>query len=838
MSRPRTLVLKAPLSGIIVPLDQVPDAVFSQRLVGDGISIDPTTQQLLAPCDARVMHIHRAGHALTLATEGVEIIIHIGLDTVNLKGAGFTAHVKQDDQVRTGQTLIAFDADYVATHARCLLTQMVITNGERVGGLASCAGQVRAGQDVVMEVTLVGASTERAGAAPAHAAESDPIVIRSESGLHARPAALIASTARRFSADIRLIKGERDANARSVVGIMALEVMGGDTIRIVAQGADAEVAIAAIAESIERSGHEPAVVPRGPAPRQPEPAADGALQGVPAAPGIAIGNVFRLHHEQPEVPTRAADAAHERRELDAAIATAHVQLQELQTRLSLTADAERAAIFAAHQELLQDPEVMNAAHDDIGRGASAAHAWRTAYSTQAERLVQLANPVLAGRAADLRDVGKRVLHLLIGHTVAAAEIPGQSIVVAEDLTPSETAAFDRTRVLGICTTMGTATSHVAILARALGIPAVAGVDARVLELPQGTRVILDGDAGVLNPHPSTAQEKSAVGQQVMVTEQRAADLKVAGEPATTRDGHRIAVVANIGAEQEATQVATAGGEGVGLLRTEFLFMDRHSAPDEDEQTKVYQAIARALGAQRMLLIRALDVGGDKPLSYLPIGAENNPFLGERGIRMLLQRPEVLRTQVRAVLRTASAGKIGFMLPMVTTLAEWNAARELIETERHALNAARLPVGIMIETSAAALLADRFAETADFFSIGTNDLTQYTLAMDRTNPRLAAQLDALHPAVLRLIERTVAGARTHQRPVGVCGALASDADAVPVLIGLGVDELSVSVPAIPRIKARIRALSMEQCQSTARAALNANDAGEVRAMVSERHGETR
>ena len=298
------------------------------------------------------------------------------------------------------------------------------------------------------------------------------------------------------------------------------------------------------------------------------------------------------------------------------------------------------------------------------------------------------------------------------------------------------------------------------------------------------------------------------------------------------------MVANIVGEQEAAQVATAGGEGVGLLRTEFLFMDRHSAPDEDEQTKVYQAIARALGAQRMLLIRALDVGGDKPLSYLPIGAENNPFLGERGIRMLLQRPEVLRTQVRAVLRTANAGRIGFMLPMVTTLAEWHAARELIEAERNALNVARIPIGIMIETSSAALLADRFAETADFFSIGTNDLTQYTLAMDRTNPRLAAQLDALHPAVLRLIERTVAGARTRQRPVGVCGALASDADAVPILIGLGVDELSVSVPAIPRIKARIRALSLEQCRSTARAALNASDAGEVRALVSERHGETR
>jgi phosphoenolpyruvate-protein kinase (PTS system EI component) len=263
-------------------------------------------------------------------------------------------------------------------------------------------------------------------------------------------------------------------------------------------------------------------------------------------------------------------------------------------------------------------------------------------------------------------------------------------------------------------------------------------------------------------------------------------------------------------------------------------MDRREAPSEDEQTKVYESIARALGPDRILVIRTLDVGGDKPLPYLSVGAEANPFLGERGIRLTLHYPEIFRAQVRAILRASRAGKVAMMFPMISTIAEWRAAREFVERERSALGLPPIQIGIMVETSSAALLADRFAREADFFSLGTNDLTQYTLAMDRTNPRLAPQVDALHPAVLRLIERTVDGAHTHQRWVGVCGALAGDPAAVPVLIGLGVDELSVDVPIIPAVKARIRMLSLKECQATAQKALDAADATEVRTIVSERH----
>jgi multiphosphoryl transfer protein len=846
-----TLKLVAPISGIVVPLDQVPDPVFAQRLVGDGIAIDPLDQRLVAPCDARVLQVHRAGHALTLSASGLEILIHVGLDTVKLNGRGFSSTVKAGDEVRTGDLLMTFDADFIATHARSLLSPLLVTSMDQVASIQPRIGRVTAGRDAVMQVVLgSGGAGAGAGAGAGQqkgdAVESGPVVVASETGLHARPAAVVAAAARRFTSDVRLVKDGREANARSVVSIMALEVAGGDTITVVARGEDAGPAVAAISKTLatDLGGHGPGARGRSAPPARSEPtiaapaspSRDGyLLRGVPASPGLAIGQVYHLRHDDAVLQERASDPNHERRALEAAIASAHLQLEALQARLTTEADTDRAAIFAAHQELLEDPEVLDTAAAYIRDGSTAAYAWRLAYIAQAERLRALPNPLLAGRAADLRDIGRRVLHLLVGREETLHDIPPDSIVVAEDLAPSDAASLDRTRVRGFCTTMGSATSHVAILARGLGIPAVAGIDPRVLDLRAGTRVVLDGDDGTLHPNPTSVEEAEVVKRQALAEKRRAAELAVAADAAVTRDGHRIEVVANIGDVDEARRVLEVGGEGVGLLRTEFLFLDRRSAPDEDEQAAIYESIARTLGRERILVIRTLDVGGDKPLPYLSIGAEANPFLGERGIRLTLNRPEIFRAQVRAILRASRAGKVAMMFPMVSTLAEWRTARDFVERERNALGVPPIQVGIMVETSSAALLADRFAREADFFSVGTNDLTQYTLAMDRTNPRLAPQVDALHPAVLHLIERTVDGAHKHKRWVGVCGALAGDPAAVPVLVGLGVDELSVDVPIVPSVKARIRNLSLKECQSTAQMALDAAEAAEVRAIVSERHG---
>jgi multiphosphoryl transfer protein len=844
-----SLTLVAPLSGVVMPLDRVPDPTFAQRLAGDGVSIDPLSDRVLAPCDGRVLQVHRAKHAVTLSACGLEIIIHVGLDTVNLKGEGFTPLVKAGDEVRAGDPLLAFDADLVARRARSLLTPVLVTNMGRIESLEPRSGTVTAGRDVLMRVTIAGATEPTAARPQGEVIESPPIIIGTATGLHARPAAVLAAAARQFAADVRLVKDVREANVRSVVSIMALEVGAGDTVTVVARGGDAAAAVAAIAEllasdladthaptppapalpSATTATTTPPTVPHSPA------AANGVLRGIPASPGVAIGNVFQLRQDEEVPEERATDPNYERRALDAAIATAHLQLEALQARLAADADTEKAAIFAAHQELLEDPEVLDRVAAEIRAGATAAWAWRQAYIAQAQRLLALKNPLLAGRAADLRDVGRRVLHVLIGREGAPHALPPDSIVVAEDLAPSDAASLDRTRVRGFCTTMGSATSHAAILARGLGIPAVAGIDPRALDLPPGTRVVLDGDAGTLKPAPSAEEEAAIAERRAADERRRASELAAAAEPATTRDGHRVEVVANVGDVDDARRVPEVGGEGVGLLRSEFLFMERRSAPDEQEQTWAYEAIAHALGPDRILVIRTLDVGGDKPLPYLPIGAEANPFLGERGVRLTLNRPELFRAQIRAILRASQSGKVAMMFPMIATLAEWRAARELAERERASLGVPPIPVGIMVETASAALLAERFAREAEFFSIGTNDLTQYTLAMDRANPRLAPQVDALHPAVLRLIERTVAGAHAHGRWVGVCGALAGDLAAVPVLLGLGVDELSADVPVVPAVKARVRSLSLEECRVTAREALDAADGAEVREIVSRRHG---
>ena len=875
-----SLDLVAPLSGVIVALEDVPDPVFAQRLAGDGASIDPLGNELVAPCDGRVLQVHRAGHALTLSASGVEIIIHIGLDTVNLKGEGFTPRVKSGDEVRQGDVLITFDADAVARRARSLLTQVLVSNMDRVASIEPASGKVAAGRDLLMRVTLApgeggGAGPSNAGDAVAQArggtpssgaaaagaprgaaVSSRPIVITAETGIHARPAAALAAAARRFTSDLRLVKGGHEANLRSLVSIMALEVGAGDTVTVTGRGSDANEAIAAIVETLTGLADHPAdagdapsatsgtaaapaagrsAKPAAPRAQRAAPPSGDALHGIPASGGVSIGQVFQLRHDDTVPDERASDPNHERRALEAAISAAHVQLEALQTRLASEADADKAAIFGAHQELLEDPELLDLAASGIRGGATAAYAWRQAYITQAERLHALKSELLAGRATDLRDVGRRVLHLLIGHEGAPHDLPAESIIVAEDLAPSDAASLDRSRVRGFCTTMGSATSHVAILARGLGIPAVAGMDPRVLEIAAGTRVVLDGDAGTLKPAPTASEEAEVARRQDANERRRTEELKAAAAPATTKDGHRVEVVGNVGGMEEASRIRELGGEGVGLMRTEFLFMERRTAPDEDEQTRAYEEIASALGPDHILVIRTLDVGGDKPLPYLPMPTEANPFLGERGIRLTLNRPELFQAQIRAILRASRSGKIAIMFPMISTLAEWRAAREIVERERASLGVPKIQVGIMVETAAAALLADHFARDADFFSIGTNDLTQYTLAMDRSNPRLGAQLDALHPAVLKLIERTVAGGHAHERWIGVCGALAGDLAAVPVLIGLGVDELSADVPLIPAVKARVRTLSIRECRATAQQALALASAEEVRALVAARHG---
>jgi phosphocarrier protein FPr len=824
------------------PLERVPDPVFAQKMVGDGLSIDPADALLLAGCDGEVVSLHAAGHAVTLRTkEGMELLTHVGIDTVTLKGQGFHPRVKLGDKVQAGAPLIEFDLDFLATHAKSLLTQVIIPNSDRVTSWDRASGLVSAGKDTLFTVTF-GEGEDATSADGPKTVTSEAVVIPNPTGLHARPAAVLANLARGFKSAIKLQLGDRQANARSVTSILALEVSCGTKVQVVASGPDAAAAVQKLAEVLAQGcgdeGCAPAPAPAtttvspsaAPAPRRKSADPD-VLSGVPASPGLAVGEVFQLGRVEIAVTEAGEGVDVERQRLSAAIATAQGQLAALRAQLHAQVDAAKAAIFAAHDELLSDPDLLEIAESAIAKGKSAAFAWNSAVTTHANRLAALRNQLLAQRANDLRDVGLRVLSVLTGAQIRPSEYRPNTVLVAEDLTPSDTAALDRTRVVGFCTTRGGATSHVAILARSLGIPALAGIEPAALELPNGTLVILDGKKGTLRLHASPEQVARIRHSQELAEQRRREHLARAHEPAVTVDGTRIHVLANIGGLNDASVIGDLGGEGVGLLRSEFLFMERRYPPTEAEQLETYQAITQAVGS-RPIVVRTLDVGGDKPLSYLPIPKEDNPFLGERGIRVGLDRPEILRTQLRAILRASAFGKVSVMFPMIATLGELRDVKAILAQEAASLGVPPVPAGIMVEVPSTAVMAAQFAREADFFSIGTNDLTQYTLAMDRGHPKLAPRVDGLSPAVLRLIAHTVNGARSAGRnvPVAVCGGIASDLNAVPILLGLGVQELSVSVPAIPALKAQIRGLRVDACRELAERALAAESPEEVRALI--------
>jgi phosphocarrier protein FPr len=821
----------------MVPIDTVPDPTFAQKMVGDGIAIDPTSEVLVSPCKGRVTQLHSSHHALTVTTpEGVEVLMHIGLDTVMLKGKGFDPRVAEGAEVAAGDPLIAFDADYLAHNARSLLTMMIVANGETVERYLPGSGTARAGHTRALELKLAPDAGAKGEAAAGGSVLSDEIVILNPAGLHARPTAVLVAKAKTFSSDLRLVKGSNEANAKSVVGVMGLEVKLHDKIRVRASGADAQEALDVLApliasglgESLHALPQEKPAVP--PPLDPPKPVSDdpNVLLGVSASPGLVTGHVYQLRHEEAKIQEEGKGFEAENQNLLWAIADSQKELAEIAEKMRKRADTDKAAIFSAHQELLDDPELIEGARRLLRQGKSAAFGWNASFTEQAAALAGLNNELLAGRANDIRDVGRRVLNHLVGSEAPEFTFPKDAVLIAEELTPSDTAGLDKSVVVGFCTTGGSATSHASILARSMSIPAVAAIETKALELADGTAVVLDGDRGELRLNPTDKEVADIRALQDQTAAVRAMELMEAAKEAMTSDGHRVRVVGNIGGVADAEEVPPLGGEGVGLLRSEFLFLQRASAPTEEEQESMYTAIAKTLGPERDLVVRTLDVGGDKPLAYMPMPPEINPFLGVRGIRLNLLGTDLFRSQVRAIIRAAPYTRLHIMFPMVCSIRELRSAKAIVTEEKERLGVTDpVYVGIMVEVPAAAVLADGLAQEADFFSIGTNDLTQYTLAIDRGHPRLAALADALNPAILRLIEMTVAGAHKHGKWVGVCGGLAGEILAVPVLLGLGVDELSVSVPSIPSIKAAVRRQSLPACRALATEILSMLTAAEVR-----------
>ncbi len=810
-----SLTLLAPFPGWLSGLADVPDPVFAEGMMGDGVAIDPLDGTVTAPCDGSIVLVAPTGHSVTLgAAGGAEILIHIGVETVGIGRDAFDVHVADGQAVKAGDPLITFDMERVGLEAKSLVTPVLLTNETGFEFVPAATGaMVERGQPI--GTVSVTAAASAATATVSGSKCSTEAIVALEHGIHARPAARIAALARQFESAVELEVADRRASARSPIAMMALDVRKGATIEIAAEGPDSKAAADALKALIETGlDDEPAAAPPAPAAVASE---DGEFTGVCAVPGQAVGTALHWKPSLPEIAEQGDGAAVELERFAGAVSKLRNRLTTASTQDSGVA----GSIAGAQLALLEDEELQAPARELIAAGKSAGFAWQFSVRAVADRFRATGNDLIGERIEDLEDLERQVL-LGLGNGAASATptLPDRTILLAAELLPSELMALDKNRLAGLCLSRSGPTSHAAIIAASLGVPTLVAMGAGLEAIGDGTQLLLDATAGNLVVDPP----EELIAQ---IPANAPAAQPVTGD-CTTADGERITLLANLGSVDEAAPAVAAGAEGCGLLRTEFLFLDRSTPPDEHEQRQTYQAIADALGG-RPLTIRTLDIGGDKPVDYLPLPREENPALGVRGIRTGLLRTELLDPQLRAVLAVQGATRPRIMLPMIASIAELRAVRSRLDVLEPG---SAIELGVMIETPAAALLGAQLAAEADFFSIGTNDLAQYALAMDRANPLLAAQVDALHPAVLRLITMTVDGAAKHEKPVAVCGGLASDPFGARILIGLGIRELSVVPAAINAVKASLGAATLEQCQALARQALEADSAASVRHLAAQ------
>lgn len=657
--------------------------------------------------------------------------------------------------------------------------------------------------------------------------------IINSTGLHARPATEFVNIAKRFKSQIRLRYGEKIVEGKSLINLLKLGAAKGAIIRVSAQGPDVDEALSTLQQAIV-GGLGEVEVSQAPKLNRDRltwspKSSLSALEGVPSSDGIVVGPIWQHKAKYIQVEDSLSNPSVGKRQFNDAVETAQNELNRLYEEVKTRLGSGQASIFLVHAEFLQDAELLQDTEKLISEKHSAAWSWQQTIQSRIDQLIKLDDPILAGRAMDLSDVGQRVLRHILGVVdTSAASTQTKSILIADDLTPSDTANLDPDFILGFITAKGGPTSHTAIIARAMGIPAIVAAGPKVLEIPNQTACILDGFSGKLYVNPTSEDIESAQELHDEVKRQLSIDFSERLSPADTLDGHNVEVYANVNRVKDAIKAVEYGAEGVGLMRTEFLFLESGTTPSEEEQYQVYCEMAKALNG-RPLTIRTLDIGGDKQVPHLDLPKEDNSFLGIRGIRLCLSRPDLFIPQLRAIYRAAMETNIRVMFPMISIIEDIEQALALMEKVRLELNAPKVEVGIMVEVPSAAILADQFARMVDFFSIGTNDLTQYTLAMDRVHPQLAKQADSMNPAVLRMVDLTVKAATKEGKWVAVCGGAASDIRGASILIGLGVKELSVTVPSIPSIKAHIRKTSLSELQALAQAALSCRTAAEVRAL---------
>jgi phosphotransferase system enzyme I (PtsI) len=562
------------------------------------------------------------------------------------------------------------------------------------------------------------------------------------------------------------------------------------------------------------------------------------ISGIAASAGIAVAKAFILKHPDYTITkTAVSDVELELVKLEGALEISKGELKRIKERTLAELGEKKAEIFESHLLILEDPELISPVMDKIREEAvNADYALQEVANQFIEMFENMKSTYLQERAADMRDVTKRVLNHLLGISyVSPAEISEEVIVIAEDLTPSDTAQLNRKYVKGFTTNIGGRTSHSAIMARSLEIPAVVGTKNVMSEVKAGDLVIVDGLSGDVLVNPSEAEVAVYISKQKEYDLQIAEWKKLRAEPTVSADGKHVELAANIGTPNDVAGVIENGGEGVGLYRTEFLYMGRDKLPSEEIQYNAYRTVLENMQG-KPVVVRTLDIGGDKELPYLDLPKEMNPFLGFRAIRLCLDRQDIFRTQLRALLRASVHGDLRIMFPMIATLGEFRAARDLLLEEKAKLReegqevSDQIQLGIMVEIPSTAVLADQFAKEVDFFSIGTNDLIQYTMAADRMNERVSYLYQPYNPAILRLVKNVIDAAHAEGKWTGMCGEMAGDATAIPLLLGLGLDEFSMSATSILPARSQIAKLSAADMKELAAKALQLGTAEEVAALV--------
>lgn len=562
------------------------------------------------------------------------------------------------------------------------------------------------------------------------------------------------------------------------------------------------------------------------------------IKGIAASSGIAIGKAYRL--VEPDLSfnkTTVENVENEMNRFRESLKAAKTQLEAIRDHARETLGRDKAEIFEAHLLILNDPEIVNPIEDKIkNEKVNAEVALQETTDMFIQIFEQMDNEYMRERAADIRDVRKRVLAGLLNVTIPnPSMINEEVIVVAEDLTPSDTAQLNRNFVKGFTTDIGGRTSHSAIMARSLEIPAVVGTKTATADIQNGDFVILDGLSGEVHINPTEELIAEYKKKQAEYEEQLAEWAKLVNEPTISKDGVQVELVANIGTPNDVEGALHNGAEGVGLFRTEFLYMGREELPSEEFQYEAYKAVLEGMKG-KPVVVRTLDIGGDKKLSYLPLPEELNPFLGHRAIRLCLDRTDIFRTQLRALLRASVHGKLKVMFPMIATLNEFRAAKELFLEEKAKLaeegvqTSDHIELGIMVEIPATAVLADQFAKEVDFFSIGTNDLIQYTMAADRMNERVSYLYQPYNPSILRLVKNVIDASHKEGKWTGMCGEMAGDETAIPLLLGLGLDEFSMSASSVLKARSLIRKLSKAEMEEMASKALQMSTVDEVIELV--------